>query len=69
MPKHDFTHLRATPAQSREPHTGLNAEAVGSWDAPMRKAQAEARAAVSTSGSSASSTSSWDRALRRVLSR
>ncbi|MDB5788230.1 hypothetical protein [Caballeronia mineralivorans] len=60
MPKHDFTHLRATPAQSRERHTGLNAEEVGSWDAPMRKAQAEARAAASEPGSRASATSSFN---------
>jgi hypothetical protein len=68
MPKHDFTHLRATTAQSRQRQTELNAEAIGSWDAPMRKARAEARPAASKPGSSASATSSWDRAMRRVRS-
>jgi hypothetical protein len=68
MPKSDFTHLRVTPAQSRELYAVLNAEVVASsWDAPMRKTQAEARAADGKPGARRAARG-WDEAMQKASS-
>jgi hypothetical protein len=73
MPNHDFTHLRLTPAQARELHAVLNAEAVASvmrrsaraasvaaWDRAFRVARGETIEPKAEPGPE------WDRAFRAV---
>jgi hypothetical protein len=67
--KRDFSHLAVTRGQHAEIRAVLKAESlVASWDAPMRRARAEAEAAARNAGPSshASGSTSWDEAFEKA---